>query len=402
MNKLIAVEACRCLAVIQDSIDVLERINCVTPTLFTLGLDFDTLLNKDLSLAMKKYQQTRTTLESLRTELSSVKAAGFKARLKSIQRKIEASTDLFQKAVRQLLILLAGENDFIPKLERAGIQVASLQPQQIIVGGGNRSGATGSVAGDLLGTQSQTGTIQGQGPQAYATVADVINILKSLHHVVSIEMRTSSSQEKQKKAVLAALAASERSSQAQIQSLRKELDVTTAQCSSSEEQLELRITGVNEALHQNATEADAESTRLVEICSSLELQSLDSYNKRINTIVPELAELQRKVNDICKRHRDQITEVQRSKRRSELQVRQWVKNYDERCKECDDLIYRLRYEVNISRDRISVLEGIVNEYNVYLAERTSQFEGREEVWRQFMLTWELPAVVYETQHKEFA
>lgn len=123
MNKLIAVEACRCLAVIQDTIDVLERVMCVNPTLFTLGLDFDGLLGKELSTAMRKYQQTRTTLESLRTELASVKAAGFKARLKSIQRKIEGATDMFQKAVKQLIVLLAGELDFIPKLEQAGFSL---------------------------------------------------------------------------------------------------------------------------------------------------------------------------------------------------------------------------------------------------------------------------------------
>ena len=405
MNKLIAVEACRCLAVIQDTIDVLERVMCVTPTLFTLGLDFDGLLGKDLSTAMRKYQQTRTTLESLRTELASVKAAGFKARLKSIQRKIEGATDMFQKAVKQLIVLLAGELDFIPKLEQAGVQPVLLQPQAAVLGGAaGRSTATASVAGDhaQVLSQSQTGTlVPNQAAQNYASINDLIAILKSLHHVVSIDMMTSADQEKQKKTMLAALAESERTNLAHIQSLRRELDITMGQCQSAEEKVALHLATINELLTTNAVNADNETTRLIEESSGLETQSQESYSKRINDIMPKILELQRKVADLCKKHRDSVVDIQRNKRRSEFQIRNWLKNYDERCLDCDNLIYKLRYEINISEDRIGVLQGVINAYNAYLTKRTSQHEEKEEVLRQFMLSWELPPVVYETQHKEF-
>lgn len=406
MNKLIAVEACRCLAVIQDSIDTLERIMCVTPTLFTLGLDLESLLGRDLTAAMRKYQQTRTQLESLRMELASVKAAGFKARLKSIQRKIETSTDLFQKSVKHLVLLLSGEETFIQKLIDAGVQPSALQPQAGQIGGpGGKSVASGSVAGDTqqsLG-HSQTNTLTGQQPQqSYASINDLINILRSLYEVVSIDMCTTADQERQKKTVMSALAASERSSLAQLQSLRREFDITLGQIGAQTDKINLQLTTVNDTLSSNAGSADAESNRLIEDCSAAEIASSENFNQVINSLAPKLNEIQRRLQDVSRKHREQAVELQRSKRRSELQVRNWIKNYDEKCHSLDDTVYRLHHEINISHERIGVLEKKIAEYEEYRAKRNSAFEGHEEEMRLFMLKWELPAVVYETQHKEFA
>ncbi|KAH0571462.1 hypothetical protein SS50377_25647 [Spironucleus salmonicida] len=390
MNKLIAVEACRCLSVIQDMIDTLEQLQLVTPSLFGT-VDIESVFGQRLSDLLREYSRKRLALESALAEQATVRAGGFKSRLKSLEKKIVNCTKEYKLEVEKLTMEFSVSREFYSKLVSNGVNVQQLLPQQQIQigGGGGKSMASGSVAQEQQQSIGQAGAVQ-----QYSSIQDLIHILKNMHNVVKLNMNTSVQQEQNRKQLISQLTQSERQQQNTHASLLKEFDLLFNQNKQQESSLNDQISSVNNQLNLNATNADSTANKLLQQASTAETDDATNFTQQIEQIKASMNELGRKLTDLSKKQKEQSSQVNRDKRRAFVNIRDNIHKFDQNAKKLDEDIFRLKHEIRLSDTRISQLDEIIAEYKKDKTYRDSlgdQAEKKKERWEMF---WELAPECY--------
>eukprot|EP00768_Dysnectes_brevis_P003278 gnl/Dysnectes_brevis/2354_a2779_862.p1 GENE.gnl/Dysnectes_brevis/2354_a2779_862~~gnl/Dysnectes_brevis/2354_a2779_862.p1 ORF type:complete len:393 (+),score=98.13 gnl/Dysnectes_brevis/2354_a2779_862:14-1192(+) len=367
MMKLIKVESRRCLSVLDGAIQVLERIVKITPPLFQMGIDLDSVFGVELVLTMRKYHQTRTHLENLRAELTSVKAAGFKARLKSIQKKIEQANEHFKRATKQLVIKLAEEDQFLQKL-------ASLGP---------------------VPDQTTLGD-----PEEFAKLDDLTAVLAQLRESTQVQMSTTAEEQRSRKADIGALEQRQKHATAQLQSLQREYELVSRQSSSELSKADERALALRDRISKETLRGTAALKHLQDATAHRNTSSETSHTTRMAELEKAVGSIESRLSELTTSNRTADAEAQKARRRTELQVRSWVEKYDEEMISLDDTRFMLTHQINENRSKIEELEREVAVYEEYRAKRDADEEERLGDIEEKEKAWHLDPTVLQPPPKE--
>ena len=129
MNKLIAIEACRCLSVITDMINTLTQLLYVTNVLQT-RMDLDAVFGKPLADKLRESIKDRMSLESAIQDQNLSKAGGLKTRQSRLEKRIQESKEKFTADTHVLTMIFGQNTDFLVKVQKNVNNLNDLLPTQ--------------------------------------------------------------------------------------------------------------------------------------------------------------------------------------------------------------------------------------------------------------------------------
>ncbi|CAL6045715.1 Conserved_hypothetical protein [Hexamita inflata] len=385
MNKLIAVEACRCLSVISDMISTLEQLQYVTSVLQS-RVDFDATFGKSLADRLRECIRTRQQLESAIQDQNVMKAGGFRSRQTRLEKRIAEATTKFTKEIHELTMIFSQSTDFLDKVKLNVNNLAELLPQGYVqVGGqGGKSVASGSVAQDGQGQSTTAGQ-----HVHFSSIKELIETLQHMYQVVHTNMNTSVQQEQNKKQHISLLSNSEQNMRNLVSTYQRDEKNMLEQIEVEENQLQDQIKTIIDQLQQNGQFAEDTTNSAFQTVSQNEQQNNDQFLKKNQEFALLVQDHSRKLNENVKKALEGAKEMQKQRRRFYLGIRDDMKKLDAECNKLDEDIYRLKYEINLSNERIGVLNKEIEVYNADKQVRDNAEKGVADIQRRHEEYWDL-------------
>ena len=103
--------------------------------------------------------------------------------------------------------------------------------------------------------------------------------------------------------------------------------------------------------------------------------------------------MSRKLTEMIKKSQEMLKELQKQKRRFYLSIGEDMKQLDLKCFKLDEEIYRAKYEINLSNERIAVLKLEIDEYNKDKAIRDAKDKQEADILRRHEEYWDLTELI---------
>jgi len=157
---------------------------------------------------------------------------------------------------------------------------------------------------------------------------------------------------------------------------QKALDTQIVQ---EESQLNDQIKAVQEQLQQLAQDAENTVNNSFTNSSSIETERNERFTKGLMEAANSAVENSRKLDSIVQKSLAQLREMHKTKRRQYVSVRDDMKKLDAECQRLDEDIFRLRHTVNLSNERIAVLNAEIDAYNKDKAIRDEKDKAEQDM-----------------------
>lgn len=347
MDVLQRIESERSVTILADGIKVLDRMAKVCVPLFEMGFDMEATFGTELTNLMTHFHSIRTATDQLRTELRQIQNAGFKARIRAIEGKIDKSEAELRQATSVLSAYLAKDNKYTEKLDEVVIPSTFYQDEQ------NNGGFTPLV-----------------------NLNSTLHALLQLHqqHTMTTPEAETARIEQQKE-----LERQEKTSSGELEQLRETLSNAKQNLSTSSNNYESNISSLKDSISNlEAFKSQTEAQLSDKLTSTLEISS-KQYSTQMEDLSLKLSSIKKEISSLRYNTNTTLASLNRSLARHTTSMTELTHSYDSVCMHATDVITLLTHRTRLLQQNINLLNEHIEEFNAWWTKIQEEEDRKKEI-----------------------